>query len=164
MKRHHVISIFCIIFAGLFVYKGFHDGDIGGAIGMGIAFAIFGVIALFYGKLRTWLRPVAIVVPVFLLVLTAYRDFISGDIANAIVAGIVLIIGLVLTLYQDKPFVKEKVRPWLRPIPFIAVVFFLILALYFLFSTERKGAEFVKTVGESQKSSVSEEAALNSDL
>ena len=164
MKRHHVISVFCIIFAGLSVYKGFHDGDIGGAIGMGIAFAIFGVIALFYGKLRTWLRPVAIVVPVFLLVLTAYRDFISGDMANAIVAGGVLIIGLVLTLYQDKPFVKEKVRPWLRPISFIAMAFFLILALYFLFSAERKGTESAKTVGASQKSSVSEEAALNSDL
>ncbi len=156
MKRHHVISVFCIIFAGLSVYKGFHDGDIGRAIGMGIAFAIFGVIALFYGRLRTGLRPVAVVIPVVLLVLTAYRDFISGDIANALVAGIVLIIGLVLTLYQDKPFVKEKVRPWLRPISFIAMAFFLILALYFLFSTERKRTEPAKMVGESQKASVSE--------
>ena len=164
MKRHHVISVFCIISAGLSLYKGFHDGDIGRAIGMGIAFTIFGVIALFYGRLRTWLRPVVIMGPVVLLVLTAYRDFISGDIVNAIVAGCVLIIGLVLTLYQDKPFVKEKVRPWLRPISFIAMVCFLILALYFFFSTERKGASDAKTVGERQKSSVSEEAALNSDL
>ena len=151
MKRHHVMSVFCIICAGVSVYKG--------AIGMGIAFAIFGVIALFYERLRTWLRPVVIMLPVVLLVLTAYRDFISGDIVSAIIAGGVLILGLVLTLYQDKPFLKEKVRPLFRPVSFVAMVCFLIVALYFFFSAERKGASDAKTVGERQKSSVSQETA-----
>ena len=130
MKRHYIAGLFLLVFGGVSLYEGFHDGEMGRPIWTGIAWIILGVAVFFYGTSRTWLRPVAIMIPGVLLVLTAYRDFISGDIAYAIVAGGVLIVGLVLTLHQDKPFVEEKVRPWLRPIPIIALCVLLIWKLY----------------------------------
>ena len=134
MKRHHIAALFLLIFGGLFAYLRFDDGDINGAIRTGIIFTLLGIFAFFYdGKLRTRLRPVVIALPVILVGLMAYRDFMNGNIASAIIAGIVLILGGILTLFQDTSFVKEKIRLGLRPIPYIGVGVVLIITLLRLF-------------------------------
>ena len=135
MKRHHIVAVSLLIFGGYIAHTRFRDGDMDGAIRTGIIFALFGVFAFFYrGKLRTWSKPVVIALPVVLVGLMAYySDFMNGNTASAIIAGIVLILGGVLTLFQDKPFVKEKVRTWVRPIPYIALVVLFVMMLFLLF-------------------------------
>ena len=53
---------------------------------------------------------------------SAYRDFMVGDIVSVIILGILMILGIVLTLFQDTPFVKEKIQPWLKPVSRIGMV------------------------------------------
>ena len=134
MKRHHIVAVFCLIFGGLLAYTRFHHGDTGDAIRTGILFALLGVFAFFYaGKVRARLRPVVIVLPVILVGLMAYKDFVNGNMISVIIASIVLILGGILTLFQDIPFIKEKIRPWLRPIPYIGLAVMFIITLLLLF-------------------------------
>ena len=134
MKRHHIASVILLVFGGLSAYIRFDDGNTSGAIRTAIIFALLGIFVFFYdGKVRALFRPVVIALPVILVGFMAYRDFMNGDLVSAIIAGIVLILGGILTLFQDTPFVKEKIRPWLRPIPYIGLVVVLIITLLLLF-------------------------------
>ena len=135
MKRHHIAALFLLICGGLLAYLRFDHGDTNGAIRTGIMFALLGIFAFFYtGKVRARFRPVVIALPVILLALMAYRDFMDGNIVSTVIAGTVLILGGILTFFQDTPFVKEKIRPWLRPIPYIGLVVVLIIMLFLLFT------------------------------
>ena len=113
MKRHHIVSMFSFIFGGLFAYIQFQHGDTGRAIRTGIICTLLGIVILFYEKLRSWLRPTGIAVPLVLLGLMAAHAVSTGDIAAAIFGCIVVILMAVLYFFQDTPFVKEKIRPWL---------------------------------------------------
>ena len=133
MKRHHLAAAFCVIFAGLSLYRGFHEGDMGRPIVTAIAFAALGSVGFCYDHLRTWLKLVMLAIPVVLLGISAYRHFVDGKIGGVILALGVLILGIVLMLYQDKSFVKEKARPYLRSVPVIVLSLLLAWQLYSLF-------------------------------
>ena len=47
MKHHHIAALFCIIFAGLFLYQGFHDWEMESSIWTGIALVVLGVVVFF---------------------------------------------------------------------------------------------------------------------
>ena len=113
MKRHHIIAMFSFISGGLFAYIQFHHGDIGRAIRTGIICTLLGVVLLFYEKLRSWLRPTGIAVPLVFLGVMAAHAVYTGDIGQAIFLFIGIILMAVLHFLQDKPFVKEKIQPWL---------------------------------------------------
>ena len=113
MKRHHIAAVILLIFGGLFAYIKFDDGDTEGAIRTGIICTLLGIVAFFYEKLRSWLRPVAIAYNVIFLGLMAAYAASRGDIAWAIFLCIGVIGGGVLHFFQDTPFVKEKIQPWL---------------------------------------------------
>ena len=57
----------------------------------------------------------------------------DGNIVSTVIAGPVLILGGILTLFQDTPIVKEKIEPWLRPIPYIGLAVMFIITLLLLF-------------------------------
>lgn len=115
MKRYLAAALFLLIFGGLLTYI-FHDGNTDGAsvIRMGIAFILFGAIRLFDGIL---LPRLSIFVKAMMLLivwgLLAYSDFMNGDIGSAFILGITLTVVGILTLPQDTPRVKTKIRPWL---------------------------------------------------
>jgi hypothetical protein len=67
-------------------------------------------------------------------------------------------------LLQNRPFVEEKVMPWLRLIPFIAVAVLLIWELFSPFVVKRKMVESPKPAGFHQNPVVSSESAFNGDL
>ena len=113
MKRHHIVAVLLLISGGLFAYIQFHHGDTGRAIRTGIICTLLGVVVLFYEKLRSWLRPVGVAVPLVFLGLMAAHAAFTGDIAAAIFGCIGVILMAVLYFFQDTPFVKEKIRPWL---------------------------------------------------
>ena len=112
MKRYLAVALFLLIFGGLFTYI-FHDGNTDGAsiIRMGIAFILFGTILLFDGILLPRLR-ILVKVMMLLIVwgLLAYSDFMNGDIGSAFILGITLTVVGLLTLPQDMPLVKKKIR------------------------------------------------------
>ena len=113
MKRHYVVGVFAFIFGGSFAYMQFRHGDTDRAIRTGIICILLGVVAFFYEKLRTWLRPVGATVPLIIIGLMAAHAAFTGDIGAAIFLCIGSIGGCVLYFFQDTPFVKEKIRPWL---------------------------------------------------
>ena len=131
MKRHHVIFVFLLIFGGYFAYIRFDSGytDGVGAIRMGIAFPLFGAIGLFDGRLvprlRVFVRAMMLLATWGLL---TYTDFINGNIRNAIIFSIMLILVGIPRLFDDNPS-----RPWLRPLPYIGMVIVLIIILLLLF-------------------------------
>ena len=129
MKRHHLAAGFCVIFGGITAYERFLNGDINSAIWIGVLFAVLGVILFFYKALRRWIKPFVIAVPCILIGIAVYKDFRDGDLTFGILGILVLVLGGVLTVYQDRSFVKERIRPWLRPIPFVALGILLIGAL-----------------------------------
>lgn len=137
MKRQHFAALFLLIFGGLFAYIRFDDGDTEGAIRTGIIFALAGTTMFLLTRLQP--RPRSLIVNVIALILLglfAYEDYTAGDTAWAIIIGIALIIAVVLTLFQNAPFVKEKIRPWLKPVPYIGVAISgiaLIVLLILLF-------------------------------
>lgn len=134
MKRHQIAAAFCLICGGLLAYTRFDDGNISGAIRTGIIFALLGIFAFFYdGKVRARLRPIVVVLPVILIGFVAYQDFMRGDTVWVITLVIGLITAIVLQLFQDTPFVREKIRPWLSPIPYIAMVVLFLMTLLLLF-------------------------------
>lgn len=127
MKRHHIIAMFSFIFGGSFAYIQFHHGDIGRAIRTGIICTLIGVIVLSYEKLRSWLRPVGVAVPLTFLGLMAAHAAFTGDIAAAIFLCIMVIGGGVCHFFQDTLFFKEKIEPY------IGILALLIMTLFLLF-------------------------------
>ena len=162
MKRHYIAALFLLVFAGLSLYEGFHDGEMGRPIWMGIAWIVLGVVAFFYDKLRPWLRPVFVALPIILLGGMIVIDLLSGYIVGAIVAGVTLIFAGVFVFFRDRPFVENKMRPWLRPIPITALCVLLIWKLFSV--VERKMEESPKPVGFHQKPDVSPGSAPSGDL
>ena len=142
MKRHHLAALFLLIFGGLFVYLRLEDGEIERAIRMGIFFTLLGIFAFFSGRLQPRLRFLGVnLLLLIVLGVATYQDFIAGDIISVIIQGVlmsILIISAVaLTLFQDKPFYKEKIAPWLEPTPHTGLVdslvplIVLLLLLFF---------------------------------
>ena len=139
MKRHHVAALFLLIFGGLFAYLRFNTGDTDGAIRTAIIFAILGVFLFFFGRLQPRLR--SLIVNVILLIVvgvSAYRDFIAGDMVSVVILGILMILGIVMVFFQNKPLIKNDIEPWLKPVSriglvvsFLALVVLLLL-LFFL--------------------------------
>ncbi len=127
MKRHHIVAVFVLIFGGLFAYIQFHHGDTDRAIRTGIIYTLLGVVAFFYEKLRTWLRPVGATVPLIFLGLMAAHAAFTGDIAAAIFSCIMVIGGGVCHFFQDTLFFKEKMEPY------IGIIALLIMTLFLLF-------------------------------
>ena len=133
MKRHHVVSVFALICGGFFAYIRFEDGDTTGAIRTGIIFALLAIIMFFLGRLQPRLRSLGVnLIVLIVLGVSAYRDFMAGDIASVIILGILMILGIVLTLFQDTPFVKEKIQPWLKPASRIGMVVSLVALIALL--------------------------------
>ena len=126
MKRHHIVAVFLLIFGGLFAYIQFHHGDTDNAIQTGIICTLLGVVTFFYEKLRSWLRPVGTTGPLIFLGLMAAHAASTGDIAAAIFLCIGVIGGGVLHFFQDTPFVKEKIEPYIG-------IALLIMTLFLLF-------------------------------
>ncbi len=129
MKRHHLAAGFCVIIGGILACEQFLNEDINNAIRIGVMFAVLGVILFFYQALRRWTRPFVIATPVVLMGVVVYKDLRDGDLTWGILGIMALILGGVLTVFQDRPFVKTRIRPWLRPIPFVALGILLIMAL-----------------------------------
>jgi hypothetical protein len=135
MKRHHVVSVFALICGGLFAYIRFEDGDTTGAIRTGIIFTLLAIIMFFLGRLQPRLRSLGVTLIVLIILgVSAYQDFMAGDIASVIVLGILMILAVVPTLFQDTPFVKEKIGPWFKPtshtggvLPLVVLIVLLLL-------------------------------------
>ena len=138
MKRHHVVALFLLIYGGLFAYITLDNGDTARAIRMGIFCTLLGVFSFFSGRLQPRLRSIGVTVILLIaLGISAYWDFIAGDIWSVIILGILMISVVVPTLFQDTPFVKEKMGPWLKPtphtggiVPFIALILLLLLLFF----------------------------------
>ena len=113
MKRYYVAAVFFIIMGGLLAYIRFHQGNTEGAIWIGIIYPLLGVFAFCYGKFRPRLELVVITYNLIFLGLMAAYAASTGDIAWAIFLGIGSSGVCVLHFFQDTPFVKEKIRPWL---------------------------------------------------
>ena len=128
MKRHHVVALFLLAFGGLFAYIQFHHGDTDDAIQTGIICTLLGVVAFFYEKLKSWLRPMGTTVPLVFLGLMAAHAAFTGDIAAAIFLCIMVIGGGILHFFEETPFVKEKIEPY------IGIIILLIITLFLLFS------------------------------
>ena len=129
MRRHHLAAGFCMIFGGTLAYEQFLNGDTNSAIRIGVVFAVLGVILFFYKVLRRWIRPFVIAAPVVIMGVVVYKSFRDGDFTWGVLGIMVLVLGGILTVFQDRPFVKERIRPWLRPIPFVAPGILLVGAL-----------------------------------
>ena len=127
MKRHHVVALFLLAFGGLFAYIQFHHGDTDDAIQTGIICTLLGVVAFFYEKLKSWLRPMGTTVPLVFLGLMAAHAAFTGDIAAAIFLCIMVIGGGILHFFEETPFVKEKIEPY------IGIIILLIMTLFLLF-------------------------------
>lgn len=122
MKRHHLAAAFLLIFGGISAYLRYDDGDINGAIRTGAIFILAGAAMFLLARLQPRLR--SLIVNAVLLIIMGrfiYQDFMAGNTAWVVVGGVVLIIAVVLTLFENTPFVKEKIRPWLKPVPYIGV-------------------------------------------
>ena len=135
MKRHHIAAVILLIYGGLFVYLTLDDGETERAIRMGIFFTLLGGFSFFSGRLQPRLRSLGFtLILLIILGVSAYRDFMAGDIASVIVLGILMILAVVPTLFQDTPFVKEKIGPWFKPtshtggiVPLVALIVLLLL-------------------------------------
>lgn len=122
MKRHHIAALFLLIFGGAFAYLKFDDGDTEGAIRTGAIFILAGATMFLLARLQPRIKSLIVnVIALIFLGLLAYQDFMAGDTAWAIILVIVLFVAVVLTWFENRPFVKEKIRPWLKPVPYIGV-------------------------------------------
>lgn len=133
MKRHHFVAAFAFIFGGLFAYIQFRHGDTDGSIETGIICTLVGVAALFFQKLRSWLSPVGIAVPLVIIGVMAAHAAFTGDIASAIFLCIGLIGIGILHFFQDTSFVKEKIQPHIGLIVLLTIAFFASLQRFFNF-------------------------------
>ena len=133
MKRHHFAALLLLIFGGASAYLRYDDGDIHGAIRTGVIFVLASVTMFLLARFQPRLRRLIVNVIAFILLgLFAYRDFMAGDTLWAMILVIGLIVGVVLTLFENTPFVKEKIRPWLKPVPYIGVTIALIALIVLL--------------------------------
>ena len=138
MKRHHIVALFLLIFGGLFAYLRYDDGDINGAIRTGAIFILASAATFVLARFQRRLRRLMVnVIALIIFGLFAYRDFMVRDTVWGIILVIGLIVGVVLTLFENTPFVKEKIRPWLKPVPYIgvtiaAIALVVLLILHFL--------------------------------
>ena len=138
MKRHHIVALFLLIFGGISAYLRYDDGDINGAIRTGTIFILASAAMFVLVRLQPRVRSL-IVNAVVLIIMGwfIYQDFMAGDTAWVVGGGVVLIIAVVLTVFENTQFVKDKIRPWLRPIPYIGIALssaalILMLILHFL--------------------------------
>lgn len=134
MKRHHIVALFLLIFGGISAYLRYDDGDINGAIRTGTIFILASAAMFVLARLQPRVRSL-IVNAVVLIIMGwfIYQDFMAGNTAWVVVGGVVLIIGMILTVFENTPFVKDKIRPWLRPIPYIGLAVMFIITLLLLF-------------------------------
>ena len=133
MKRHHIAALFLLIFGGISAYLRYDDGDINGAIRTGAIFILASVTTFLIARFQPRLRRLIVNVIAFILLgLFVYKDFMAGDTTWVVVGGVVLIIAVVLTLFENTPFVKEKIQPWLKPVPYIGVTIALIVLIVLL--------------------------------
>ena len=138
MKRQHFVALFLLIVGGAFAYLKFDDGDTEGAIQTGAIFILAGATMLLLPRLQPRIRSLIVnVIALIFLGLLAYQDFMAGDKVWATILVIVLFVAVVLTLSENTWFVKEKIRPWLKPVPYIGValssiVLIVLLILHFL--------------------------------
>lgn len=107
MKRYYVAAVFLIITGGLFAYIRFHQGNIDGAIWIGISHPLLGVLAFCYGKFRPRLSLVIIAFNLIIFGAMAAYAVSTGDIAWAIFLCIGSILMAVLHFFEDTPFVKK---------------------------------------------------------
>ena len=134
MKRHHIAALFLLIFGGLFAYLRFYTGDTDGAIRTAIIFAVLGVLLFFFGRLQPRLRSLGLNLILLIVVgVSAYRDFMDGDMVSVVILGILMILGIVMVFFQNKPLIKNNIEPWLKPVSRIGlVVSFLVLVVLLL--------------------------------
>lgn len=133
MKHHHIAAVFLLICGGLLAYT-IHQKNPAEVVRMAIFFTLLAYVIFFYEKLPPWLRPVVIVLPVSFAGLVVYRHVISGNIVFAIVTCIALILVGAPMLNRDKPSVKETIRPWLNPAPYVGIVVSLVSLVVLLLS------------------------------
>ena len=167
MKLHYIVALILFIFAGLSLYQGFQDGEMGRPTWV-IAFLVFAPIALFYEKLRRWLMPIVVAFPSNLFV-ALMLIFVGGMLIRGIIIrdnlevvgwSSSLIVGCVYLLLQG----KERVKHWLNLFPFIGMGILFVVQLFYFFVVEPKKKDVSKPVGELQMPSVSPESTRNSDL
>ena len=94
-----------------------------------VTFVALGVVALFYEQLDRRLKPIAVGLPLIFLAATVCRDLFLSNVVPALIIGAGVIVGIVLTVHQNKPLVRDKIRPWLKPVPFVALGVLIILEL-----------------------------------
>ena len=94
---------------GLLAYINFHQGNIEGAIWIGIIYPLLGVLAFCYRKFRLQLSLVAIAFNLILLGAMAAQAVLRGDIVWAIFLCIGSILVPVLHFFQDTSSVKKKI-------------------------------------------------------
>ena len=133
MKHHHIAAVFLLICGGLLAYT-IHQKNPAEVVRMAIFFTLLAYVIFFYEKLPPWLRPVVIVLPVSFAGLVVYRHVISGNIVFAIVTCIALILVGAPMLNRDKLSVKETIRPWLNPAPYVGIVVSLVSLVVLLLS------------------------------
>ncbi len=123
MKRHHILALFLLIFGGISAYLRYDDEDINGAIRTGAIFILASAAMFVLARLQPRVRSL-IVNAVVLIIMGRflYQDFMDGNTTWVIVGGVILIIAVVLTLFENTPLAKDKIRPWLKPVPYIGVV------------------------------------------
>ena len=131
MKPHHIAALFLFICGGLLAYT-IHQKNPDGAIRWAIILYLFGTIIFFYEKLPRWLRPIVVVLPVIGAGRIAYGHFTNGNIVLAVVTCIALITVGAPMLNRDKPTVKETIRPWLEPAPYVGIVVSLVSLVVWL--------------------------------
>ena len=164
MKRHYIAGLFCLIYAGLSFYQGFHEGEISRPIWTGIALGILGILVFLRDKLSLRLKHVVGVLALILMGVMVIKDFITEVSVGTIVGGMALIYVGAVAFFHDRPFVESGVRSWSTPFAYVVMGVLLILKLLTVYAIEPKKGESVKGVGEMQKPSVSSAAARNSDL
>lgn len=128
MKRHHIVSMFSFISGGLFAYIQFRHGDTEDAIQTGIICTLVAVAALLYQKLRSWLRPVGITVPLIILGFWTADAAFRGDMTLAILLCIGVIGIAILHFFEDTSFVKEKMEPHIGLIALLLVTRFILFS------------------------------------
>ena len=112
--------MFLFICGGLLTYT-IYQKDPDTAIRWVIIVYLFGTIIFFNEKLPPWFRPIVIVLPVIGVGYVAYVHFVSGNIVFTFVTCIALILLVVQSMLKDKPTVKETIRPWLEPAPYVGI-------------------------------------------
>ena len=133
MKRYHLVAVACLIFGGLLVYMRLDNGDTSGAIEKGVICILLGVVAFLYEKLKSWLNPVGSTVPLIIIGLMAAHAAFTGDIAEAIFLCIGVIGTGIHHFFQDTPFVKEKIEPYMGMIVLLIVTLFVLFDAFSFF-------------------------------